>query len=55
MKESVIILSCVAVVLFVLAVVMNQLKHVKLSGWLLAATIVLLGIILDRIYIWLLW
>lgn len=55
MKQTVIILALAALLLFVLAVVTNQYKHIKLSGWLLAACIMLLGVIADRVYIWLTW
>ena len=55
MKTSIILLALAALFTFVLAVVGNQFKHIKLSGWLLAACFVLLGIMLDRIYIALIW
>lgn len=53
--KTIIILALAALLLFVLAVVFNQFKHEKLSGWLLAASIMMLGVILDRIYITLVW
>ena len=53
--KSIIILALVALFTFVLAVVSNQFKHEKLASWLLAACFVLLGIMLDRIYIALIW
>lgn len=52
---NIIFLAFVAIILFILAVVSNQFKHIKLSGWLLAATIVTLGVIIDRVYILLVW
>ena len=55
MITSIILLVFAAITLFVLAVVTNQFKHIKLSGWLLAAAIILVGIILDRVYIALVW
>lgn len=53
--KSIIILALAALLTFVLAVVSNQFKHIKLSGWLLAATFILIGVIFDRIYILLVW
>jgi hypothetical protein len=55
MKTSIILLAFAAITLFVIAVVGSQFKHEKLASWLLAACFVLLGIMLDRIYIALIW
>lgn len=53
--KSIIILALAALLTFVLAVVSNQFKHIKLSSWLLVATLILVGVIFDRIYILLVW